>query len=107
MTGRMLRALTSLKQLIDLRYAEPIGYPEFGRLTRLSTSHLCRAFAAWLGRTPTAYLNDLRLQHARRLLSESRLSVKEVARAVGIPNANYFARLFRRKFGSPPSRAEG
>lgn len=105
MTDRRRRALCALKQFIDTRYAEPIGYPEFQRLTRLSASHLCRAFTHWLGRTPTAYLNDLRLQRARRLLLQSTMSVKEVATAVGILDTNYFARSFRRKFGTSPSGA--
>ncbi len=103
--SRLGDTLYALKQYIDIHYPEPIGYREFRNLTRLSTSHLCRSFGDWLGSTPTAYLNDLRLQHARRLLSDSRLSVKEIARAVGIPNANYFARLFRRKFHVSPTEA--
>lgn len=106
MTDRRRRAVSDLKQFIDTRYADPIGYPEFQSLTRLSASHLCRAFTHWLGRTPTAYLNDLRLQHARRLLLTSSLTVKEVAAAVGIPDTNYFARLYRRKFGVRPSARE-
>jgi AraC-like DNA-binding protein len=102
--GKTARAVSALKHFIDTHYAEALGYDQFRGVTRLSASHLCQAFTRWIGRSPTAYLNDIRLHHARRLLQETAQSVKEVARAVGISDANYFARLFRRKFGMPPTR---
>ncbi len=98
------RAVATVKLLIENRYAEAIGYPEFVRAVRLSRSHLCQAFSARMGCPPTAYLNEVRLQEARRLLEEGTLNVAEVARRVGIPNANYFGRIFRKRFGCPPSR---
>lgn len=42
------------------------------------------------------------MAQARRLLTESTLSVEEVGRAVGLPDPSYFARQFRRVHGSSP-----
>ena len=102
--GKTDRAVATIKLLIENRYADPIGYEEFVDAVRLSRSHVCQAFSARMGCPPTAYLNEVRLQEARRLLEKGSLNVAEVARRVGIPNANYFGRIFRKRFGCPPSR---
>lgn len=102
--GKTARAVERLKDFIDAKYAEPVGYREFTRETGLSRAYLCHAFRTTLGETPTSYLNAVRLRHAERLLRTSALNVKEVAQAVGIPDANYFTRLFRREIGVAPSK---
>lgn len=102
---RTAAALAAIKvrDYIDRHYREPHGYEVYTDLTGLSPARLCRVFRTVVGRTPTAYLNDLRLSQAHRFLQEGTVSVKEVARYVGIPDANYFTRIFHRRFGLTPS----
>ncbi len=50
------------------------------------------------------YVRAERIHRAKRLLREGDLSVSEVARAVGIPDDNYFIRLFRATEGMTPLR---
>jgi AraC-like DNA-binding protein len=92
-----------VRDYIDLHYREPHGYEVYTELTGFAPAHLCRVFRRVVGRTPTAYLNDLRLSQAYRFLQDGKVAVKDVARYVGVPDANYFARLFRRRFGQTPS----
>lgn len=101
--GKTGRTVMALKQAIDENYAKPMDYSDFTALTRLSKSHLCQAFSRCIGKPPQAYLNDVRLHHARRLLEAGHLNVSEVARAVGIPDANYFSRLYRKRYDHTPS----
>jgi AraC-like DNA-binding protein len=96
-------AALQVRDYIDRHYREPHGYEVYTELTGLSAAGLCRAFRRLVGRTPTAYLIDLRLSQAYRHLQEGTLAVKEVAHHVGVSDANYFARLFRRRFGLTPS----
>lgn len=102
---RSAAALAAIKvrDYIDRHYREPHGYEVYNDLSGLSPARLCRVFRTVVGRTPTAYLNDLRLSQAHRFLQEGTVAVKDVARYVGIPDANYFARIFRRRFGLTPS----
>ncbi|MBI2438351.1 MAG: helix-turn-helix transcriptional regulator [Lentisphaerae bacterium] len=103
-TGKTAKAIILLKHYIENQYAKPIGYPEFSDVTRMSESHLCQAFRKLLGAPPARYLREVRLDHAKRLLEESTLNVAEVAAAVGLSDANYFTRVFRKRFGQCPSR---
>jgi AraC-like DNA-binding protein len=68
----------------------------------MSPDHLRRLFVQQVGRTPHAYLNELRLTRAKHLLREGRWRVKEVAAQVGIPDEYYFSRLFLRHTGLRP-----
>lgn len=55
-----------------------------------------------IGLTFNVYLNKLRLTEASRLLTESNVSVAEIAYAVGYNNVSYFNRLFKKEYGCTP-----
>jgi AraC-like DNA-binding protein len=97
------RAATQVRDYIDIHYREPHGYEVYRELTGLSASHLCQAFKRLFGATPFAYLTDLRLSQAHRLLGTDSRGVAEIARAVGFHDPNYFARAFHRRFGCSPT----
>jgi AraC-like DNA-binding protein len=61
-------------------------------------------FTAHTGLGPHQYLIELRLVHARRLLAETNLSIKEISAQVGFEDEFYFSRLFRRKLNLTPSQ---
>lgn len=81
---------------------EPISLQELAELLSLSRFHFCRAFAAATGRTPYRWLLELRMSRARRLLGDPRLSVTDVALAVGYQTPSAFTHAFRACFGTPP-----
>lgn len=101
--GKSARLALGLREYMDRQYAEPQNYAIYSNRFHATASHLCRSFAALMGVPPLTYLTDVRLNHARRLMLETELNVNEVGRAVGISDANYFSRLFKRKFGQSPT----
>lgn len=83
-----------------------IGYPrtqELARLCGLSTSHLMRMFRQSTGMTLHSFIAGERQQAARRLLAQSRMSIKEVAAALGFSSAAHFTNAFRRHENATPS----
>jgi len=62
----------------------------------LSNSTLERKFRSLLGRTPKAEILRVQMDRARRLLAESQLSLKEVARYCGFHSEKYFSDAFYR-----------
>ncbi len=69
----------------------------------LCPRHFSRAFKQALGATPAAFVEDLRLDEARRRLSARTAAVGAVASSVGFRSADAFRRAFLRRFGVTPS----
>lgn len=68
----------------------------------VSRSQLDRLFHKHLGVAPLDYLRQFRILHAKELLRNSQMSVKEISFHVGIEDVNYFSRLFRQRAGMTP-----
>lgn len=69
----------------------------------MSRTQFAERFKEMIGDGPLGYLTNWRLQRAQALLTQSRLSVREVARRSGYASAAAFTRAFRQKFGEPPT----
>jgi transcriptional regulator GlxA family with amidase domain len=68
----------------------------------MSPSHFNRAFKSVFGSTPADFVENLRLNEAKRRLSTARRTVYSVAESVGFSNADAFRRAFHRRFGAKP-----
>lgn len=70
----------------------------------MSGSQFRKLFKAETGKTPAAYLTDLRITLATQLLLTRAMPVKAVAYSVGFQDPYYFCRAFKRKMGLSPSK---
>lgn len=98
--------VTRARAWIDEHLAEPLRVRELAKRCATSESTLLRAFQRELGLTPAAYARDRRLDAALLLLKSGRYAVGEVAGRVGYTSVAAFTEAFRRRFGTPPSRAK-
>jgi AraC-like DNA-binding protein len=69
-----------------------------------SPTYFCRLFERVLGRTPVAYLQEMRLTRAKKLLVNGGLTVKQVAEQSGFQQSSYFIRRFREREGMTPEQ---
>jgi AraC-like DNA-binding protein len=69
----------------------------------MSPSHFTRAFKSVLGSTPAEFVENLRLNEARRRLSTPKKTIQSVAELVGFSSADEFRRAFEKRFGAKPS----
>lgn len=83
-------------------YASDLNLDTIAHELAVSKNHLINRFRAEVGETPMQYLANLRLKRAASLLVEYDLSIQDVAVSVGIPDANYFTKLFKRAYGKTP-----
>ena len=114
-------------QLIDERRREAAPDPVVGALVRViassynnpefqvtdaliatgySKDHIRRRFHDVTGMTPNAYLTNVRMRYAQRLLSQRdklRLPIREIALMCGYYDVAYFCRAFRKHTGETPS----
>jgi AraC family L-rhamnose operon transcriptional activator RhaR len=86
-------------EMLEQDLAQEWTLLELAARLRVSQGHLVRLFTRWTGLPPLAYLAHRRAETAALLLVSTDLPVGEVGERVGYPDANYFARRFRRHFG--------
>lgn len=92
---------TAIRYLRD-NYARPIGVRDVAAQVHLSERHLSRLFQRETGTSILDFLTGVRVETASQLLLDDKLSIKQVARAVGYPDPHYFTTLFGRRIGMTP-----
>lgn len=80
-----------------------ISVGQLAALAGLSGSHFSAMFKTATGMGVVEYQRRLRIARARELLLSTRLSIAEIAGAVGYTDQFYFSRQFRAVTGSSPS----
>jgi LacI family transcriptional regulator len=95
---RLMEAL----QIIRSDYPKVLGLPELAATVGLSNNQLSRLFAQHLGRSIPEEINRVRIEAARRLLSETKESAKEIAFRCGFSSPNYFNKIFKEHTGQKP-----
>ncbi|MFC0876294.1 two-component regulator propeller domain-containing protein [Saccharicrinis sp. FJH2] len=69
----------------------------------ISRMQLYRKLSALTNMTVKEFINDIRLKRAHQLLTESNLSVSEIAYACGFSDASYFGKCIRKKYNMSAS----
>ncbi|MBD2198071.1 MULTISPECIES: helix-turn-helix transcriptional regulator [Calothrix] len=90
------------KEILTQNLDNPPSLLELARKVGLNDYKLKLGFRQVLGTTAFSYLQQQRMEKARQLLLESKMSVKQIARAVGYANQSRFAAAFRKQFGTNP-----
>lgn len=91
-------------RLIREHFQRPLGVEELLREVPISRRSLERRFRLALGRTPAQEIVRVRVEHARRLLETTSLSVPEVARRSGFGSGEWMSVVFRKRLGLSPSQ---
>ncbi len=84
---------------IDLNYHENITLAKLASIMNISPMYFSNYFKRVFRISPKQYILNKRLMESQRLLLESRLTIKEIAYAVGFENENYFSEFFTAKVG--------
>lgn len=84
------------------REVEAIG--EVVAVGKIPERSLKRRFRAATGSSLIEYLQNLRIEEAKRLLETGSLPVEEISAQVGYDDASFFRRLFKRLCGLSPSQ---
>lgn len=92
-----------IKTYLDEHYQEHLTLESVARHFFVDKSYLARRFKEECGVTMTAYLQQVRITHAKRLLRFTDRRIEEIARLCGVGEMNYFGRVFRKLEGISPS----
>ncbi len=93
----------SVRQL-QLHYRADISFSEMAEEAGVSRWQFGEQFKQLTGLSPVAYLTKLRIQHAKQLMADSGLTVKEIASLSGFRDEYYFSRRFKQTTGMTPTQ---
>lgn len=85
-------------------YYEKITCEMLASRAYLSTGYFHRIFKSVTGESPIEYLQDLRLQKAADMLSNTQSTVRQTAAAVGYSDMKHFYKIFNKKYGQTPKK---
>jgi AraC-like DNA-binding protein len=83
-------------------FAESITVEQAARIAGFAPDHFTRLFKRDEGVTPEAYLRGLRIDHAKRMLLETKLNMESLRKLCGFRTRNYFHRAFKQAMGVTP-----
>jgi len=83
---------------------KPIGVDDLARVAAMSRSGLHQAFLEHVGRPPGGELQRIRIENAKKLLSQSKMKLDEIAEKSGYQSANSFWVAFRQATGMSPKK---
>jgi AraC-like DNA-binding protein len=101
--SRATAALGRVRDLLEAEYARTVTIGELAREAELSTFHLIRVFRAAFGLPPYKYLEQVRIQQARRLIRHG-YPLTHVVHATGFSDQSHLTRYFKRIVGVTPGR---
>ena len=99
------RELRAPIDYICRNFSKEISVESLASANNISVSALEKRFKKHLKKTPHQYLNDVRLDNARRLLFETAKSIGTIAHETGFSDHSHFTRAFTKRFGVNPSTA--
>ena len=91
-------------QFIERHYSESIKVSDVVSAAGISESVLEGRFVKSLGRTIYAAIREARLEHVRRLVSDTEVPLKQIAPETGFSSVQHMTTLFRKAFGQSPAR---
>ncbi|WP_431689401.1 GlxA family transcriptional regulator [Hahella sp. NBU794] len=97
------REILKVQDWLDHHYASAINIEELAKQFGFGVRNFKRRFKDATGQTPINYLQNLRIENAKRLIETTRMSIESITFEVGYEDSNSFRRLFSERVGTTPS----
>ena len=94
--------INQVLKIMDREYKSDLPLDEMAQRMNVTPEYLSTLFMKELGIKYTTYRAQIRIDVAKRLLSEGKLKIYEVAEASGFPDVKYFTKVFKKYTGVSP-----
>ena len=74
------------------------------KLACCTPEHLCKSFRRYLDKSPTEFINELRINYAARLLADSNEEIGAISYDLNFQSLSRFYHLFKKYYGISPAR---
>jgi len=99
---RLTMLLPALQYMYD-NFRKDFSLAFLADLIGVTPQHFCRLFRETLNMRPNDYLIGRRLDEAKRLICENKLSIAEIAELSGFHDPSYFSTVFKKREGISPA----
>ena len=103
-SAREKRLVRLARITIEASYQTDLKVGDIARYLGIDRSYFSRVFKKHAGESPQQYIVNLRLSKAAELMAHKGLSPGEAAHFVGYKDIHNFSKMFKLKYGVPPSR---
>ncbi len=94
--------ITKCIKFIGANYAFNIGLYDAAKKLNISTVYLSQLFKKETGMNFNAYVNEYRLNQAKKLIDEGKYKMSQIGEMVGFNNTQYFSNCFKKMFQMTP-----
>lgn len=95
--------INKAKYAIAEKISSDFNFEEFAQTHGVSYSWFRQSFKYYTGFSPHQYMLELRITRAKKLLSETWASVKQISYDLGFDTPFYFSRVFKKRTGYSPT----
>lgn len=99
--------ISNIKKVLSYiheKYYEKIYIEDLAKLLGMNSQYFCRYFKKLLGKTPTEYINEVRIEKAKEMLLETNDKIIEIAISCGYDNIGYFIKRFKEQKHMSPTQ---
>ncbi|MFF2912052.1 AraC family transcriptional regulator [Paenibacillus sp. NPDC057934] len=94
---------TSIVEVVEKNLFNPVSLQDLAYLSGRSLSTFKREFRKIYNEPAIQWIRNRRLEKAKELLTHSGISITEVCYATGFENVSHFSKVWKKKYGIPPS----
>lgn len=102
-TSKTAKSVEPAKQYIDQYYMRGITLTELSSLCGMSSSYFSLLFKLQIGQTYVKYINQVRMERARDMLT-SNMSIRKISENTGFISQRYFTERFKAYWGCTPTQ---
>lgn len=102
-TTNLEQAVEKAKIIMDERVMDEVDLYQLASQLNLSYSWFRKTFKDFTGHSPAKYFQLLKLRRAQRMLSDTQLSIKEIAYSLGYKSTEHFFAIFKKHAGCTPT----
>ena len=94
--------LRPVMDYINERFKDKIYVEKLAEMINVSPDYFTKMFKESIGKTPIDYINAMRINYSMDLLTNTEMSMSDIADIIGFCNPNYFHKIFKQYMGTSP-----
>ena len=90
--------------IVNRDITSPLSLSDISRELGITKEYLATVFKKECGKTVSQYVNEQKMNFARGLIEKGDMTLNRISEYLGYNNYNYFCRVFKKTFGTPPTK---